>query len=471
MPVSQWGKTHIVSSYDETASYAGGTDPTGPVVDWRSQFLVVAGKCGAKVRVSPIKPIQWIPGGTFPPGEDFDLILAPYETVLMQSENDVTGTRITSIEDEQYDGTFAVFSGNQCTSVGNCPSCDHLFIQQPPISHAGKTFALKGPSRRSSNAVRVTATEGETEIFGYGGQGQTDTFTLAAAGDFRDFIISTQRNETHPLTADKPVLVNMLSQGLFCDSPNWFSGWGDPSMWNIPALERATTVPSTFLLPTLPPSRDGSQPWLHSLVIACDSSLVPYLRINGSDQHFNLMSNPPAYVSIGTLFQSLTDNPRWEMAEISWDLSHPTHVDENRQKTITLELPNGFDMPDGAGYVAWLVGMANFDSYGMTVASAGIEPSPAKPCGLVSRKATARTDFGARLYPNPAANRTEIRWPAASGTLQLEVYDLSGRQRFSQALDAAQGQNSLNLTDFPAGLYFVRLESNGQSQAIRLVVE
>jgi len=52
---------------------------------------------------------------------------------------------------------------------------------------------------------------------------------------------------------------------------------------------------------------------------------------------------------------------------------------------------------------------------------------------------------------------------------------LSGRQRFSQTLDAAQGQHSLNLTDFPAGLYFVRLESRGengvQSQAIRLVVE
>ena len=62
------------------------------------------------------------------------------------------------------------------------------------------------------------------------------------------------------------------------------------------------------------------------------------------------------------------------------------------------------------------------------------------------------------LYPNPASNNITISFPENTAETTLELFDINGRLLNSFQLTA--GSESIDLTTFDDGLYFVRAISS-----------
>jgi hypothetical protein len=66
----------------------------------------------------------------------------------------------------------------------------------------------------------------------------------------------------------------------------------------------------------------------------------------------------------------------------------------------------------------------------------------------------------ARIYPQPANDRVTIGWDSHQTTLELEMYDSSGKKVLSQQID---NQGSVSVDQLAPGLYFYRLAGNSQT--------
>ena len=73
------------------------------------------------------------------------------------------------------------------------------------------------------------------------------------------------------------------------------------------------------------------------------------------------------------------------------------------------------------------------------------------------------------IAPNPVQNMLTVR---STGWQELAVYDLLGRLRFTQppceAVDVVTAY--LNISDLPAGVYFLRLRQDGKYNSHKFVV-
>ena len=77
-------------------------------------------------------------------------------------------------------------------------------------------------------------------------------------------------------------------------------------------------------------------------------------------------------------------------------------------------------------------------------------------------------------YPNPFNASTSISYSLSkSGPVNLSIYNLLG-QKVATLSDGIQQAGAHNITwdakDFPSGLYFARLEGEGHSQNIKLIL-
>ncbi|MBT9395517.1 T9SS type A sorting domain-containing protein [Hymenobacter sp. NST-14] len=92
---------------------------------------------------------------------------------------------------------------------------------------------------------------------------------------------------------------------------------------------------------------------------------------------------------------------------------------------------------------------------------------------LPTTKATALV-LGASLSPNPSSGRFRVQWPAAAhaGPATLTVFDALGRQVLRQPFEASRTAGlDLDLSQQPAGLYQVRLESGAGLSQLRAQVQ
>jgi hypothetical protein len=73
------------------------------------------------------------------------------------------------------------------------------------------------------------------------------------------------------------------------------------------------------------------------------------------------------------------------------------------------------------------------------------------------------------VFPNPVTDRTTVSWSTAAE--MLHISDAQGRRLQTIPLDAAGdgGARSLDMSTYPAGIYFVRLESKRDSEVIKVV--
>jgi hypothetical protein len=72
-----------------------------------------------------------------------------------------------------------------------------------------------------------------------------------------------------------------------------------------------------------------------------------------------------------------------------------------------------------------------------------------------------------QVYPNPTSGSIHVILPEASG--EINIYDISGKQLISQKVN--QSEMELNLSEFTAGTYIIRISQNDLSVERRLVLQ
>ncbi len=76
-----------------------------------------------------------------------------------------------------------------------------------------------------------------------------------------------------------------------------------------------------------------------------------------------------------------------------------------------------------------------------------------------------------RMYPVPTQNFVNIIFNSESETIDIVLYDYSGRNIYSQTIEVAQGENTtqLDLSAYPSGWYFVSMETEEGSVRAKVV--
>ena len=173
------------------------------------------------------------------PGEPYTVTLNRLETYQIESNLDLTGSRITSNK------PLSVFSGHECTDVpGGVTACDHLFEQVPPTSTWGRFFFLVSSDsiyRTSPEWYRIVSSKPSTtvSITCFSLDDSLHSFSyhayIALVGGFEQF--QMEMSNYCYVMADKPVLVMQYAYG---GSSNAY-GQGDPFMMMILPTEQYVT--------------------------------------------------------------------------------------------------------------------------------------------------------------------------------------------------------------------------------------
>ena len=209
-----------------------------------------------------------IPEGKFEVGHTVTVkLLNQAQTLYIGSENDLTGSRVTS------DKPISFISGHEC---GNIPEginyCDQLVEQIPPTATWGKTFILRTIAGRTAyDIIKVLASQDNTDVT-VSCTNILLTFSISK-GEFRDVNVSS--NNSCFFSSTRPVLLVQFSVASNIDGVLQ----GDPLMVVIPPIEQYR---SNYSVSIPSPSLDLIQ--LNYINIMVPIGVDPSgIRLNGSD--------------------------------------------------------------------------------------------------------------------------------------------------------------------------------------------
>ncbi len=156
------------------------------------------------------------------------ITLNSLETYQIESDNDLTGTRITSSK------PLSVFSGSDCAYVPQgVIGCDHLVEQVPPtVTWSSKFLVASLEGRFSGERIRVLSARAAGVAVNCNTVVSVSEFQLQSGGSFREFEIPI--NSFCSIESTSPVLVAQYAYGGRSD------GVGDPFMMIIPPIEQFT---------------------------------------------------------------------------------------------------------------------------------------------------------------------------------------------------------------------------------------
>ncbi len=192
-------------------------------------------------------------------GATTNITLQEGETLLVQSQHDLTGLQVTS------NTPLAMMSGHECTNVpSSTRACDHLVEQIPPVSSWERKFAtapLKG--RQAYDVFRIVASENSTmvEVNCTLSAVQptlynTTSLYMINEGNFVEFQVSS--SQYCLIEGNDSILVLQYSVGYTADSLT-----GDPTMIIVPAVSQYC---KHYSLPTFQPD-DNSFTFSHYMNI------------------------------------------------------------------------------------------------------------------------------------------------------------------------------------------------------------
>ncbi len=230
-----------------------------------SQIAVVAPSDGTSVSFAfppnPANPSQTLvqySGATYKAGDVLKVALQKFETVQIQSDFDLTATRIYSNK------PVAALSGNKVASVGTMPSGDHVVVQLPPVQAWGKTFILPSyPEKGDGYFVRIVACEPNTAL---SLAGVANSILIDKPTSVVEFALPESATR---ISSDKPIQVVQLTRSQSPGSP------GDPSMILIPPVEQYGTE---YVFQT-PESTLGS--YSNHLILICFADKISGFRLTG----------------------------------------------------------------------------------------------------------------------------------------------------------------------------------------------
>ena len=160
-------------------------------------------------------------------GETYSVQLNQGETYMVQGSalpghpNDLTGTLVTSTK------PIGFFIGHTCAQVPQeVTFCNQLIEMEPPIPSWGRQFYVGRFEDKTQYAMRVTASEDNTEVFV-----DNKLVSKLPAGGYYE---NNHMKDNSFVTASKPVLVAEYAQGSDADTIKV----GDPCMMLITPTEQ-----------------------------------------------------------------------------------------------------------------------------------------------------------------------------------------------------------------------------------------
>ena len=88
--------------------------------------------------------------------------------------------------------------------------------------------------------------------------------------------------------------------------------------------------------------------------------------------------------------------------------------------------------------------------------------------GIQNCRSAALVEENFQVAPNPSTDKFLISWESLDG-VDIGVYDLSGKMLLKRTFSANEQEYTLDLTDQPAGMYFLHYRSNGQTSSQKII--
>lgn len=252
---------HNVSEYIYYAVTPHGFNSTS----LKNRVLLVGGFNRTNVTITPTQLIH-IPPDLSPNGELYELIpfervtleLNQFETLLLESEYALTGTKVVT------NRPITFLSGHQCAALpkDSNRSCDFAIEQFPPTLNWGKTFLLPVLSSRPGGSyLSILASEEDTNVtvtcYTFNRtQNLSSDFVISSPGDFSTMLIAPD-DVYCSVVSNKPTLLTILST-----SENYDTGDGDPLMLMVHPVEQYSIDEFTFTADR----RDIGQHYLNLMV-------------------------------------------------------------------------------------------------------------------------------------------------------------------------------------------------------------
>ena len=208
---------------------------------YQSQVLLIGCEDSTELTITPTQAIQipfdLVRGSNYSvivsSGESYTVTLNRFQTLLMSSTLDLTGSKVVSNK------PIAFFSGYQCASVPvGVNYCDHLIEQLPPTLTWGRHFFVASSLGKTAGEQYKLITSTTTTIVSYycytsgGSFSQTFNTTLSGAGRSYEFHIA--QNMFCSVQVSSPVLLVQFAIGGSREPSNY----GDPFMVMIPPVEQ-----------------------------------------------------------------------------------------------------------------------------------------------------------------------------------------------------------------------------------------
>lgn len=292
------GDTTLVYPITELGTEYYVMTPNG---NFKEEFSVTNGKDTNKVMISAKNPFM---AGSQYYKQRATLYLKPYESVLILSNGDLTGTKVTS------EHPVAVFTGHFCIKMLE-RYCNHLYEQLLPVNKWGSTFVVPAvPVQSKHDFVYVMASQ-RTQI----NVNQGKTYSLSInAGQVQLFKV-TPKSPLY-LQADHGIQVLMTFGGTRKGKTTY-----DPFLMSILSTDQSCSVYSLRTLTNFD----------NEALVVAPKRAVPKLRLDG---------------------EPLARNIKWSSipgTEYEW-----AQIDCNNKKILSSpDIPFGmysFGLKDGNGY-------------------------------------------------------------------------------------------------------------------------
>lgn len=192
--------------------------PTDAAKEGLKEFAVVAGKEPSTISIK-IKGKLYFRGRNYRSGSTLSVPLRPYESLQLQSEDDLSGTKVTS------DNAIAVFSGHTCAKVNS--GCDYVVEQLLPVSAWGKAYIVPpNPLQKAHDFVYVVAAQDGSISYH---EGSAATTKNVEAGEVKVFKL----RPNSPFYVTSSVEIQVV---LFFTGSRGYYVWQDPFLLTIPPI-------------------------------------------------------------------------------------------------------------------------------------------------------------------------------------------------------------------------------------------
>ena len=184
----------------------------------------------------------------------------------------------------------------------------------------------------------------------------------------------------------------------------------------------------------------------------CDSILSLNLTVNplppvDFSSNLNLLNNPPFAFQFNNITGNLSDH------SFTWNFGDGTIIQNNNALVFHEYLYNGL-------YSVSLIAESNLNGCIDTVLK-----SDYIYCTGGSSLSVSEHIYSLNIYPNPAYELIQIDIENFNGSFEVQLYDFTGK------LLETTNNTSVNLSDYPSGIYFLKVVYGDKAEELRVVKE